>query len=82
MSPRKRRFAKEKFIPWRVTQEVEAQIRYWGRQAQEAQYLSDDWWEATEAIKSLPGYPLEYNPEDGDVLVIDTIDKIASTDVH
>jgi hypothetical protein len=82
MSPRKRRVVKEKFIPWRVTQEVEDQIKYWGTLAQEATYLSPEWYEATEAIKNLPGYPLAYNPEDGEVLVIDTIDKVASTDVH
>jgi hypothetical protein len=80
--PRKRRIAKEKFIPWRVTKEVEEQIRYWGYKARDAQYLSADWYEATEAIKSLPGYPMAYNPEDGDVLVIDTIDKISTSDVH
>ena len=80
--PRKRGTAKEKLIPWRVTEDVEQQIRYWGKLAVAADYLSTDWYEATEAIKSLPGYPLAYNPEDGDVLVIDTIDKVASTDVH
>lgn len=80
--PRKPRKIKEKFINWRCTKETEDQIKYWGTLAQEADYLSAAWYEATEAIKSLPGYPLAYNPEDGEVLVIDTIDKVSSTDVH
>jgi hypothetical protein len=80
MSPA-RRVIKEKLIPWRVPEAIAEQIKYWFNKGAEAEYLSADWYEATEAIKSLPGYPLAYNPTEGEILVLETIDKIASTDV-
>ncbi len=80
--PPNRRILKEKFIPWRVPADIADEIKLWFQRGAEAEYLSPEWYEATEAIKSLPGYPLGYAPDDGDVLVLDIIDKVSSLKVH
>lgn len=82
MSPPARRILKEKFIPWRVPVEIADQIKHWFQRGAEAEYLSPEWYEATEAIKSLPGYPLSYDPDEGDVLVLDIIDKVSTSTLH
>ncbi len=76
MSPR------EKLIPWRMTPETYEQAVFWFKVAAEADYLSDQWHAATEAIQSLPGYPLEYAAEEGQILMPDIIDKISSSVLH
>ena len=65
-----RRVQSIKKIPWRMTKEILAEYQTIAVLAGNSEYLSDDWHQAMEALKSLPGYPLEASAtlDDGELL--------------
>lgn len=65
-----------------MTEATYEQLLYWWERGAEAEYLSNEWHEATQAVMSLPGYPLAYSPDEGDILIADVIDKVSTSVVH
>lgn len=71
----------EKVIPWRMTPKTYGQYVRWYTAMYLAEELSDEWHDAFDKLKSLPGYPLSRSLEPGEILQPKVVDKIQSV-VH
>lgn len=65
---------KEKKIIWRMDKITYDKYLEYALELYEAEPFSSSYHEALDALKSLPGYPLEYNMNPGEVLVPDVVD--------
>jgi len=54
--------------PWRMTQATYEAYKVIGAQAQAASEFSQDWHSAIDRLKSLPGYPMDFIPGEGNTL--------------
>lgn len=81
MTPTKRYYPTEKKILWRMTRETFKRYRQLALQIGESTTLDDDQQTALDALKSLPGYPLDYDLNEGEVLQPEVVDTPQSV-VH
>ena len=68
----------EKVIRWRMTRETFEQYLEQARILKQVSEYSEEHYIAIDTIKLLPGYPLEYNLSDGEILQPVVVDKIQS----
>ena len=58
----------EKFIQWRMSPATYKRYLEYGLAAFDADPYSDEYHEALDNLRSLPGYPIDYDPQGNEVI--------------